>query len=58
MGWVQFLVFACSDSRVCPSNILKFKPGEAFMTRNIANMVPEFNQVFQTVPCDFYIYTI
>ncbi|KAM7483206.1 hypothetical protein LguiB_007789 [Lonicera macranthoides] len=41
----KFLVFACSDSRVCPSNILKFKPGEAFMTRNIANMVPEFNQL-------------
>ncbi|WP_411025826.1 carbonic anhydrase, partial [Salmonella sp. s57402] len=41
----KFLVFACSDSRVCPSRVLDFKPGEAFMTRNIANMVPEFNQL-------------
>ncbi|XWS34799.1 hypothetical protein CRYUN_Cryun21dG0068400 [Craigia yunnanensis] len=39
----KFLVFACSDSRVCPSHILDFQPGEAFMVRNIANMIP---------PCD------
>ncbi|CAK9138619.1 unnamed protein product [Ilex paraguariensis] len=41
----KFLVFACSDSRVCPSNILSFRPGEAFMARNIANLVPQFDQV-------------
>ncbi|KAA8540823.1 hypothetical protein F0562_024786 [Nyssa sinensis] len=41
----KFLVFACSDSRVCPSVILNFRPGEAFMCRNIANLVPGFNQV-------------
>ncbi|RVW53114.1 Carbonic anhydrase, chloroplastic [Vitis vinifera] len=34
----KFLVFACSDSRVCPSHVLNFKPGQAFMVRNIANM--------------------
>ncbi|CAK8571787.1 unnamed protein product [Lathyrus sativus] len=34
------LVFACSDSRVCPSRILDFQPGEAFVIKNIANMVP------------------
>ncbi|XP_004290540.1 PREDICTED: carbonic anhydrase 2-like [Fragaria vesca subsp. vesca] len=41
----KFLVFACSDSRVSPSIILNFKPGEAFMVRNIANLVPPSNQL-------------
>lgn len=40
----KFLVFACSDSRVCPSHILDFQPGEAFMVRNIANMVPHYDK--------------
>ncbi|KAL7091680.1 hypothetical protein ACP275_12G119800 [Erythranthe tilingii] len=40
----KFLVFACSDSRVCPSHVLNFQPGEAFMVRNIASMVPPFDQ--------------
>ncbi|KAK3017104.1 hypothetical protein RJ639_006954, partial [Escallonia herrerae] len=40
----KFLVFACSDSRVCPSHVLDFQPGEAFMVRNIANMVPAYDQ--------------
>lgn len=48
---MQFLVFACSDSRVCPSHILNFQPGEAFSVRNIANMVPPFDQVYFTVVC-------
>ncbi|KAJ6970491.1 hypothetical protein NC653_034932 [Populus alba x Populus x berolinensis] len=41
----KFLVFACSDSRVSPSHVLDFQPGEAFMVRNIANLVPAFNQL-------------
>jgi carbonic anhydrase len=41
----KFLVFACSDSRVCPSHILNFKPGECFMVRNIANMVPPYDPI-------------
>ncbi|KAJ8451637.1 hypothetical protein Cgig2_018271 [Carnegiea gigantea] len=41
----KFLVFACSDSRVCPSHILDFQPGEAFMVRNIANMVPPYDKI-------------
>ncbi|KAK8562769.1 hypothetical protein V6N12_010839 [Hibiscus sabdariffa] len=38
----KFMVIACADSRVCPSNILGFEPGEAFTVRNVANMVPTF----------------
>lgn len=38
----KFLVVACADSRVCPSSILGFQPGEAFVVRNVANMVPPF----------------
>lgn len=34
------MVIACADSRVCPSTILGFRPGEAFMIRNVANLVP------------------
>ncbi|KAJ4712328.1 Carbonic anhydrase [Melia azedarach] len=41
----KFLVFACSDSRVSPSHVLDFHLGEAFMVRNIANLVPAFNQL-------------
>lgn len=47
---MQFMVFACSDSRVCPSHILNFQPGEAFVVRNIANMVPPFDLVSLIAP--------
>ncbi|XP_031496057.1 carbonic anhydrase 2-like isoform X1 [Nymphaea colorata] len=40
-----YMVFACSDSRVCPSHVMQLQPGEAFMVRNIANMVPPYDQV-------------
>lgn len=38
----KFMVIACADSRVCPSSILGFQPGEAFIVRNVANMVPTY----------------
>ncbi|KAK2661781.1 hypothetical protein Ddye_000355 [Dipteronia dyeriana] len=40
----KFMVFACSDSRVCPSHVLDFHPGEAFVVRNVANIVPPYDQ--------------
>ncbi|XVF23849.1 hypothetical protein REPUB_Repub13aG0075200 [Reevesia pubescens] len=36
----QFMVIAFADSMVCLSTILGFRPGEAFMIRNVANLVP------------------
>ncbi|KAK1430291.1 hypothetical protein QVD17_12932 [Tagetes erecta] len=44
----KFLVISCADSRVCPSYILGFQPGEAFIVRNIANLVPPF----ENGPCE------
>ncbi|GAB2230332.1 hypothetical protein Droror1_Dr00014594 [Drosera rotundifolia] len=40
----KFVVIACADSRVCPSIILGFEPGEAFILRNVANLVPPFEK--------------
>ena len=36
------MIIACSDSRVNPSIIAKAKPGELFILRNIANLVPPY----------------
>lgn len=38
----KFMVIACADSRVCPTKILGFEPGEAFTVRNVANLVPPY----------------
>lgn len=38
----KVMVIACSDSRVDPSQIFDANPGEMFVVRNVANLVPPF----------------
>src|SRR3546814_99297 len=38
----QVMVIACSDSRVDPTQIFDVGPGEIFMVRNVAALVPPF----------------
>ena len=38
----QVMVIACSDSRVYPTQIFDADPGENFVVRNVAAMVPPF----------------
>jgi len=38
----KVMVIACSDSRVDPGQIFDAKPGEMFVVRNVANLVPPF----------------
>ncbi|PTQ10242.1 carbonate dehydratase [Sphingomonas oleivorans] len=38
----RVMVIACSDSRVDPSEIFDVSPGEIFVVRNVANLVPPF----------------
>ncbi|CAI9111041.1 OLC1v1011174C1 [Oldenlandia corymbosa var. corymbosa] len=41
----KYMIVSCADSRVCPSVVLGLGPGEAFTIRNVANMVPPYDQV-------------
>jgi len=36
------MIVACCDSRVDPATIFDTKPGQAFVLRNVANLVPPF----------------
>jgi carbonic anhydrase len=38
----KVMVIACSDSRVDPATIFGARPGEIFVVRNVANLVPPF----------------
>ncbi len=38
----DIMVIACSDSRVDPSTIFDASPGQMFVVRNVANLVPPF----------------
>lgn len=40
----RVMVVACSDSRVDPAQIFDTVPGEIFVVRNVANLVPPFEQ--------------
>jgi carbonic anhydrase len=40
----EALFIGCSDSRVCPEQLLGADPGDLFMLRNIANIVPPYER--------------
>lgn len=38
----KLMIIACSDSRVDPTRVFDIDPGQAFIVRNVANLVPPF----------------
>lgn len=40
----KIMIVGCSDSRVDPALILQSNPGELFIARNVANIVPPFKK--------------
>ncbi len=40
----DYLVIACCDSRVDPATIFGVRPGELFVLRNVANIVPPYEE--------------
>jgi carbonic anhydrase len=38
------MIIGCCDSRVDPATIFDLRPGQAFILRNVANLVPPFEQ--------------
>lgn len=54
----QVMVIGCADSRVCPSYVLGFQPGEAFTIRNVANLITPIQVHFTLAPfCSYRIFT-
>lgn len=41
----KVMVIACSDSRVDPTRVFDAAPGQMFVLRNIANLVPPFSAI-------------
>lgn len=41
----RMMIIACSDSRTDPSRVFDTAPGQVFMLRNIANLVPPYSAI-------------